>query len=953
MIWRIAAVVCFLIVVPAGAQQPASRRASSSATPAGHPAAHPAARPASPKTPPPASRSSQLQTDDDDDADVRTASLYVHASPRGNVTISASLSSFGEHGAAVLDAIPAALGCDWIAGARDESSLHGICRGWLITGQGANKTTKNDPADATLRLAPVVASLRAHGADLVWINLSAPRRASTPPPDGWKAAPSRRGTPSYFTFESGEGAELPAGFPVLVDGPLDYSRLFVPVAIVLLLPGLLAYAIRTRALNASTSAGQKVNWIVWMNWISLGSWLYWISAIDLGDLGEMLSLLGYSNVFIPLALGVAIYALPPLLAVTTCMGAMAPLLSSSKASFQLLLKRRLAGEATILVPLGIFLVGAELTSTAMGFGTATLSLVIAYTVYRGLAWFTWTLSYSETKPLESGELFDRAAALAKKAGVALSGLRLLRTRVPEEANAFASSGNKITLTESLIKGLTPREVDSVIAHELGHHKAGHTRINYGSLLFIGYVLVAGPLFGWLILHYHLPQWFVTLPITPLLFTVLQGMLSQRREFSADARAVEITGDAEGAIAALARLAQLSRIPVQTQGIMGSILSHPSMEKRVLALARRNNIPDHRALEILKDPDAAYTGRFARLADVVFSSLNVKPPLEASSPSSERPFEPVFTLRTKMALHEKLRWLRLLAPLVGACILAAPFAYLPFYPDAVAARWLLVLAAVPIFAFQMCCEYAVLHRFAARIRKRIARNIHPQPGAMFAGIHPGEGARFTDGLSEWDFGFITLENDWMCYRGDKTQFAIPRQDVKRIETIKGRRTWFRAHRVEVGYSGGCFTLSANFAHSTVAEAQRTARKLRKWAAAGGGFTAGVAPAPPPMLPRLPGQQTSRWKAIWMTLKIIVQLWIAATLIFSLTIRHGQFGAVAALGILMFSAPLAVVVRMMPSILWPVRRDRDQEQALAGQTAGESRNIPDPVPSDAPAGVGFKS
>ncbi len=922
MIWRSAAVVCVFLAAPLGAQQPASRSTSRSVSPS-----------------PSRSLSPPQTAADDDDADVRTASLNVHVTPRGNVTISANLSSFEARGTAALDAIPAALGCDWIGSGRDESSLHGICRGWLVN----SKTTTKEPANATLRLAPVVASLRAHGADLVWITLDAPRSASATAPDGWKAAPTRRGRPSYFTFESGQAGELPTAVPVLVDGPLDYSRVFIPVGVVLLVPGLLAFAIRTRALNAlNTSAGRKVNWIVWMNWINLCSWLYWISSLDLNDLGEMLSLLGFSNVFIPLALGVAIYALPPLFAVTTCMAAMAPLLSSSKISFQLLLKRRLLGEATILVPLGIFLIGAELSSTNTGFGTATLSLVIAYTVYRALAWFTWTLSYSETKPLESGELFDRAAALAKRAGVALSGLRLLRTRVPEEANAFASSGNKITLTESLIKGLTPREVDAVIAHELGHHKSGHTRVNYGTLLFVGYLLVAGPLFGWLISRYHLPHWFVTLPITPLLFTVLQGMLSQRREFAADARAAEITGDPEGAIAALARLAQLSRIPVQNQGIMGSILSHPSMEKRVLALARRNNIPDQRALEILKDPDVAYAGKFKRLADVVFSSLNVKPELDASSPATERPFEPVFTMRAKMALHEQLRWLRLLSPLAGACILALPFAYLPFYPDHIAARWLLVLAAVPIFAFQICSEYAVLRRFAVRIRRRIARNLHPQPGAMFAGIHPGAGARFTDGLSEWDFGFITLENDWLCYSGDKTQFAISRQDVKRVEAIKGRKTMFRAHRVEIGYTGGCFTLSTNFAHATMADAQRTARKLRKWAAEGGGFTAGVAPAPPPMLPRLSGQQTSRWSAIWMTLKMVVQLWIAATLIFSLAARHGQFGAVAALGILMFSAPLAVVARMLPSVLWPVRRPRQEEQTI----------LAPPLPSDAPAGVRFR-
>jgi hypothetical protein len=76
--------------------------------------------------------------------------------------------------------------------------------------------------------------------------------------------------------------------------------LLIPILAVLLATGLLAYGIRVRATDAS--AGQKVNWIVWMNWINLAAWLYWISAINITDLGEFLMSAGITG-YLAIALG--------------------------------------------------------------------------------------------------------------------------------------------------------------------------------------------------------------------------------------------------------------------------------------------------------------------------------------------------------------------------------------------------------------------------------------------------------------------------------------------------------------------------------------------------------------------------------------------------------------------------------------------------------------------------
>ena len=99
---RFAAAVCLFCAVPVSAQPSASpSKTASSLVPSG-------------------------------DADARMASVNVHASPRGNVTISLHLdSSFADAAPGVLAAIPAVLGCDWVSASHDSSSTNGICRTWL------------------------------------------------------------------------------------------------------------------------------------------------------------------------------------------------------------------------------------------------------------------------------------------------------------------------------------------------------------------------------------------------------------------------------------------------------------------------------------------------------------------------------------------------------------------------------------------------------------------------------------------------------------------------------------------------------------------------------------------------------------------------------------------------------------------------------------------------------
>ena len=829
--------------------------------------------------------------------DVSRVYVNVRTSALGNVAL--RISSFDlpqDQNAAILNAVPEALACNWTEDERTEDSIEGVCRAWLTPVSGSSA--------GNLHLGSLVQALQARGAQAVTVYLDVHSAKHIPLPSGWETGPARRALAGSFTFTSAGIENLPPDVAIPLETAPD---LIVPILGVLLVPTGLAYWIRLRATNAP--AERKVNWIVWMNWINLGAWLFWISASNPRHIGESLVSAGSSSYIVALTLGALLYSLPPLTSQAACLLMISPLLSSSKHSFRLLLRRQLVGEASLLIPVGIFLVGSGLNF--LNWGSLTLSLVAAYLVYRFLAWMQWSLSYGNVTAVESGELFERASGLARKAGVTLARLSLLRTRVPEEANAFATPGDTIILTESLVKGLTGREVDAVIAHELGHHKSGHLRFSLPQVLFWMYIIVAGPLLGWLTSRFPFPSWVLTIPIAPLLFMTLQGLLSQRHELTADARAVEITGDPEGKIAALARLARLSRIPVQGGGIMASILSHPSMERRVLALARRFHVSDARALAILHNPDDAYA--MAPPACI--------PPESIPSDGSDQ--KPLFTLREKAVYLEQLRWLHLLGPLAGACLIGAVagsvLESLPLHLTNLlrllswralirAAEILtLLVAPFPLLALTLGLENLLWRRFRNRLRRMLAQRLTPSADADFAGIHPGRGVRYTEGFSDWDWGFVTVEGDWLCYRGERARFAISRQEVAAIRIAKGPMAWQRARRVEIVFRGGALTLSAN-------GVKRTADQLHDWlSAATAAQPCTPAPEPPPLLPPLPGMEIGRLNAVWSVCKISFQLWFAAPLVIVAGWRSGLSAAVV-----VFVAPLVVLLRFLPQILWPIRR-----------------------------------
>ena len=153
--------------------------------------------------------------------------------------------------------------------------------------------------------------------------------------------------------------------------------------------------------------------------------------------------------------------------------------------------------------------------------------------------------------------------------------------------------------DTLIQQLTEPELESVLAHEVGHYKKRHLPkiLAFGAAsMLAGFYATA-----WLARQEWLSPAFGLQPgsIVPalLLFALLSGVItfwfsplvnfwSRRHEYEADAYAVEATGEAQGLISALRKLNEKNLSNLTPHPFYsGFYYSHPTLLERETALAR--------------------------------------------------------------------------------------------------------------------------------------------------------------------------------------------------------------------------------------------------------------------------------------------------------------------------------------------------------------------------------
>jgi STE24 endopeptidase len=218
------------------------------------------------------------------------------------------------------------------------------------------------------------------------------------------------------------------------------------------------------------------------------------------------------------------------------------------------------------------------------FGVPLLAVVLTLMRVSGAlwwfyAWLVWTgfnllihLLYptliapifNRFAPLEDAPLRERIEALLARCGFAAKGVFVMDgSRRSTHGNAYFTgfgASKRIVFFDTLLARLSPREIEAVLAHELGHFKRHHVIKRIGVSFALSFAGLA--LLGWLV---EQPWFFAQLGVDPTLaskdavalllfffvmpvFTFLIGPLfslaSRRHEFEADAFAAQHTAASE-------------------------------------------------------------------------------------------------------------------------------------------------------------------------------------------------------------------------------------------------------------------------------------------------------------------------------------------------------------------------------------------------------------------------
>jgi STE24 endopeptidase len=199
-------------------------------------------------------------------------------------------------------------------------------------------------------------------------------------------------------------------------------------------------------------------------------------------------------------------------------------------------------------------------------------------------------------PIEPSPLTERLEQIARRAGTQVRGVyRMNLSAKTTAANAaLMGLGNtrRIVLGDTLLDRYTPREIEVIFAHELGHHVHGDVpRLVVGQsvVTLVGLYIAALALrAGSATLGYHGIGDVATMPLLALIlgaFGVITApplnAYSRFIERQADRYALETTGDHAAFVDAMLRLANQNLAEVEPAAWVEAIFyDHPSIGRRV-------------------------------------------------------------------------------------------------------------------------------------------------------------------------------------------------------------------------------------------------------------------------------------------------------------------------------------------------------------------------------------
>ncbi len=221
---------------------------------------------------------------------------------------------------------------------------------------------------------------------------------------------------------------------------------------------------------------------------------------------------------------------------------------------------------------------------------------------------------------ELPEVYEIVERLTRRAGLPMPTIHVIPSEAP---NAFATGRDPahaaVAVTEGILRLLGPRQLEGVLAHELGHVLNRDILISTmaamvaGLISTLGYALRWGALLGGLRRDgeegpsaLEVIGWAI---VAPLVAVVIQLAISRSREYAADATGASIVGDPEPLAQALLSLERGNEALALDQGgpatahlfivnplrgagsaLRALLSTHPPIEERVRRLREMRGAP---------------------------------------------------------------------------------------------------------------------------------------------------------------------------------------------------------------------------------------------------------------------------------------------------------------------------------------------------------------------------
>ena len=255
-------------------------------------------------------------------------------------------------------------------------------------------------------------------------------------------------------------------------------------------------------------------------------------------------------------------------------------------------------------------------------GSPELGIIITFLFGFGWTLVSWfvgdriLMSISGARVVEKKEfphLFNITEGLAIAAGVPMPELYVIDDPSP---NAFATGRDpqhgKLAVTTGLLKMMNRQELEGVVAHEMSHIRNHDIRTMLLAAVMVGIISVIGNIFlrmsfrkgdrkgGGLMMLAAI----IFIVLAPIIAQMIKFAISRKREYLADASAVELTRNPDGILGALKKLAAdhtpLQRAsgatahlyiedPIDKEGgffrsLNGLFSTHPPIEDRIKKVA---------------------------------------------------------------------------------------------------------------------------------------------------------------------------------------------------------------------------------------------------------------------------------------------------------------------------------------------------------------------------------